>query len=485
VSELAIVRPGVDAEPGSPLWWLRRLHTEITNRNLRTEIFEAYYCGDHPLPWLPSQAQAEFRRILRMTRSNYMGLVVDATAERLSVEGFRLAGEDGADEDTWRLWQANNLDADSDKGILEALIHGTAYTLVQPNGTDTPDIWIEHPSQTIVAYEAGSNRRKKAAGLKLWVDDWTGRLNATLYLPGWVYKFDAPQPRGGVLPKNLEWRERVVPGESWPARNTLGEVPLAELPNNPRLLTGGVSEIADVIDGQDRANKTLADRLITQDFGAFPQKWATAYPETDSDGNAVPPIDVGRDRIVSTDIAETKFGQWDAAPLDPYLNAKREDVKDIASRTRTPAQYLLGEMSNVNGETLKASESGLVAKVRQRMRSFSEGFEDTMRLARKAANLPTDVRMETLWRNPEFRTEAEITDAAVKQLASGIRDKRSAREFVGLSQTEIGDIEDREEAAMADPVLAQISRDLISAAGTPATSLPPTGATGATAPGVG
>jgi hypothetical protein len=61
-----------------------------------------YYCGDHPLPWLPSQAQAEFRRILRMTRSNYMGLVVDATAERLSVEGFRLAGEDGADEDTWR-----------------------------------------------------------------------------------------------------------------------------------------------------------------------------------------------------------------------------------------------------------------------------------------------------------------------------------------------------------------------------------------------
>jgi hypothetical protein len=72
------------------------------------------------------------------------------------------------------LWQANNLDSDSDKGILEALIHGTAYTLVQPNGTDTPDIWIEHPSQTIVAYEAGTNRRKKAAGLKLWVDDWTG-----------------------------------------------------------------------------------------------------------------------------------------------------------------------------------------------------------------------------------------------------------------------------------------------------------------------
>jgi hypothetical protein len=114
------------------------------------------------------------------------------------------------------------------------------------------------------------------------------------------------------------------------------------------------------------------------------------------------------------------------------------------------------------------------------MRSFSEGFEDTMRLARKAANLPTNVRMETLWRNPEFRTEAEITDAAVKQLASGIRDKRSAREFVGLSQTEISDMEDREEAAMADPTLEQISRDLITAPLRHAAGVP-----GATAPGVG
>jgi hypothetical protein len=88
-------------------------------------------------------------------------------------------------------------------------------------------------------------------------------------------------------------------------------------------------------------------------------------------------------------MAETKFGQFESAPLDPYSAAKREDVKDIASRTRTPAQYLLGEMSNVNGETLKASESGLVSKVRQRNRTAGDGLEDTMRLARRAKGLST------------------------------------------------------------------------------------------------
>jgi len=445
--------------PGSPEWWLRRLHKGLANRNHANELFDAYYRGDHPLPWLPSQAHAEFRRILRMTRSNYMGLVIDATAERLAVEGFRLPGTDDSDDDTWRLWQGNDLDGDSDKGILESLIHGTAYTLTQPNDTPMPDIWIEHPSQAIVEYVPGSNRRKRAAGLKLWVDDWTGRLAATLFLPDWVWKFDTAMPKHGVIAESVIWAPRSVPGEDWPARNTLGAVPLVELANNPRLLSGGVSEISDVIDVQDRINKTMADRLITQDFGAFPQKWATGYPEEDSDGNPVQPIDIGRDRIVATDIAETKFGQWESAPLDPYSNAKREDVKDIASRTRTPAQYLLGEMSNVNGETLKASESGLVSKVRQRMRSFSEGFEETMRLARQAAGLPVpDEGMETIWRNPEFRTEGEITDAAVKQLASGLRDMRAAREFLGMSQTEIDLIEGREATTGLDATLARITR---------------------------
>jgi hypothetical protein len=456
------------APVGSPEWWLRRLHGEIVNRQPDLELFDAYYRGDHPLPWLPRQAVAEFRRILRMTRSNMMGLVVDATAERLALEGFRLAGQNAADQDSWTLWKSNDLDFHFDMGLLEGLKGGTFYTLVEPTGTPRPNIYVEHPSQAIVAYEPGSNRRRKAAGLKLWVDDWTGRLNATLDLKAadgaWLYKFEADLPRGGVQAAQVTWRRREVAGESWPARNPLGEVALTECPNNPTLLGGGVSEMADVIDVQDRINKTIADRLMTQDYGAFPQKWATGYPEEDAQGNAAEPIDIGRDRVVTTDVAETRFGQWETAPMDPYSSAKREDAKDIASRTRVPAQYLLGEMSNVNGETLKASESGLVAKCRQRTRSFGQGAVGTIWLARRAAGLPdADARMEAIWRNTEFRTEGETMDAAVKGVQTGIYDVRYAREYVGMSQTAIAEMERRE--AAADPVVAQIARTFQAGAG--------------------
>jgi hypothetical protein len=116
--------------------------------------------------------------------------------------------------------------------------------------------------------QPGTSRRERAAGLKVWDDDWTGDLNATLYLADGLYKFRSDRPQGGAVSRSGS--RGSVTGEDWPAPNPLGVVPLVELPNNPRLLLGGVSELADVTDIQDRVNKTLADRLITQDYGSFP-----------------------------------------------------------------------------------------------------------------------------------------------------------------------------------------------------------------------
>lgn len=465
-------------EPLSPDWWVSRLYSQLVARRDGIDFYDAYYTGNHPLPWLAPQARDEFRRILAMTRSNYMGLVCDATAERITIEGFRFGDGSDADDDTWRIFQANNLDSDSDQSILEALISGQSYLLVAPNPRDAslPHVWVEHASQAIVEFEPGSNRRVRAAGLKVWDDDWTGELHATLYLPDAIHKFKARRPTlGSAQPP--QWEQRAVAGERWPAANPLGVVPLIEVPNNPRLLTGGVSELSDVTDIQDRVNKTLADRLITQDYGAFPQKWAVAWPQYVDDAQTVPtpPIDVGRDRMVTTEIAETKFGQWESAPLDPYSSAKREDVKDIASRTRTPAQYLLGEMSNVNGETLKASESGLVSKVKQRRRPYAEAYEEAMRLARGLAGLSTDAdaRMETIFANPEFRTEGELVDALVKMRGIGLP-LDTVWERWGATPTERARWRDLLEQEGNDPFIAQVARDL---------AAPVTGATAAGAAG--
>ena len=456
-------------EPLSPEWWMKRLYKQLVDRRDMVEFFNDYYTGNHPLPWLAPTARDEFRRLVQMTRSNYMGLVCDATAERLGVQGFRFGDDAKADQETWKIYQGNNLDSDSDMAWLEAIICGVSYFHVAPNPKreDLPHVWVEHASQAIVEHAPGTNRRERAASLKVWDDDWTGEIHATLQLAadgGRLYKFKAKRLRSGNAPVSPAWVEREVAGEqpNGQRKNPLQVVSMIEIPNNPRLLTGGVSELYDLTDKQDRVNKTLFDRMQTQEFGVDPQKWAKAFPDKDDDGNPNV-VEFGRNRMITTDIAETGFGNFAVAPLDPYSNAKREDVKDIASRSRTPAQYLLGEMSNVNGETLKASESGLISKVRQRQRPFGEAAEEAMRVARRAANLssPGDAQMETLWADPQYRTEGERTDAIVKRLNSRIASLRQAREDHGYTATEIERLEadDADEAAQMSGVGVKAIRD--------------------------
>jgi hypothetical protein len=548
---------GVVLVPGSADWWVHRLWILLCKRNEMIDFFERYYTGQHPLPWLNPKAEDEFRQILAMSRDNVCGLVVDAQVERMMVDGFRVGtpsrrgpaapleaipkprvpvGEDGAfgtttpepkstkpdakddpsvdpmapDHETWRIWTANEMDSEFDKALLEAAIAGMSYLLVSPNPKDprTPLLTVEHPSQAIVEFEPGSNRRIAKAALRVYDDDWAQTVNAVLYLVEdegtgpevHVYKYQQVRPstanpaiRLSDLERRIkteqlvrpQWTERAVPDEEWGGTVTVGgkpmdEIPLYEIPNNPRLLTGGRSELEDVTDIQDRINKTLADRIITQDYGAFPQKWVSGWPTRDTNGNPTPTIETGRNRIVTTEVVETKFGQWAAAPLDPYSAAKKEDVRDIASRTRTPAQYLLGDMSNVNGQTLKASESGLVAKVRQRMRSVDGPLERAMTFARRLAGVPTPEGMtiETIWRNPEHRTEGELVDALTKMSTLGVP-QQALWERWGATPTEIEMWKRMQEAAAeramaADPTTILAARYRALAGGVnSSTPLPP------------
>ncbi len=480
--------PVTQHEPLSPMWWVRRLHDQIVERQAINKVYGDYYLGIHPTPWLPAQAREEFARLLALTTSNYLGLVVDAQVERQEVVGFRIntPGADNsadlqADEDSWRLWQHNELDSYYDMLLLESAITGSAYILVEPNLKDSkrPKIHIEHPDQVIVEHVPGTNRRERAAALKVWVDEWTEKVFATLYLPDALYKFESGSTFGGL---QQNWVPRSVSARDEPnlGRNPYGMVPIWESPNNPRLLTGGRSEIDDLLAIQDRINKVLADRLLTQDFGAFPQKWASGWPEEDASGNPTPKIQIGRDRILTTDVPEAKFGQFSAADLDGYNKAKREDVKDIASRSRTPAQYLLGEVANVSGDTLRLAESGLVAKVKQRCRPHSTALEGAMRFARElsgAGKLPDGVVMETLWRNPEFRTEGELVDALVKMSTIGVPMvalwERWGATPSEITRWKIMAEEERAAAMAADPLTALAGRYRDSAS------------TGQTGPGLG
>jgi hypothetical protein len=421
------------AVPQGSAGWLERLVKVLDARSTDMTRFNDYYEGRHPLVFTTSIYRKEFGQLLRGFADNFCGLVVDAEAERLHVEGFRMGSRLKnlqADEDAWRIWQVNQLDAWSGSAHTEMLVKGEVCAIVSPFVSEWPDektplITIEDPTEVVVETST-ANRRLRLAALKRWRDD-DGRRRATLYLPDRFEKYIERRDERptSAMATTVNWVPLRVEGEAWPLPNPIGVVPVVPLVNRPRLNGSGRSELTSVVPIQDTLNKLFMDMLFSADANAFRQRWATGIeipldPET---GQTVETFRTAIDRIWSTVAPDAKFGDFDETKLEGYRGAIEMAVQHVASITRTPAHYLMGQSGTFpSGESLKTTETGLVAKTLNQSRYTGEGWEEVVRLAFRSLDDPRGKIQdsETIWADMETRTEAEHVDALVKMGSLGV-----------------------------------------------------------------
>jgi hypothetical protein len=367
-----------------------------------------------------------------------MPLVVDAEAERLIVQGFRFANRGGGDDATWRIWQDNQLDAESQIAHEIALTKGVAYTLVAPPlpAASSPLITIEDPTETILETAPG-NRRIRLAALKVFTDD--DGLRPGVPVPP---RRDLPlaEPRSADRPDVHVARVGdvgAVPrgGRGLADHNPIGVVPVIPLLNKPRRDGTGRSEIEPVMGNQSAINKLRFDALVASEFVAFPQRWVTNIDIPVDRGHrpadravqarrrqpvGAPPADAGRGRRVRRQGPGAGVRPVPGRRPRPYIDDDhvrgRADVLDQPDAVPLPAR---DEPSSVppSGESLKSSEAPLVKKIGAQAVHFGEGWEETMRVALLAAGQSSKARTdgETIWADPETRNEAARTDSILKQ----------------------------------------------------------------------
>jgi hypothetical protein len=446
-----------------PSEWVDYLAGKLRDRESEVAKYDNYYSGRHPLLFTTSDFREAFGRMLDGYADNWCRIIIDAAVERLTPTGFRFPsvpnreGEaDLADEDAWAIWRANKLDSRIQIGFVESMVAGIAYMMVwYPDGTVIdqdgvvdmggmlPRITVEHPSEVIIEHDP-ADRDRRLAGLKMWGVQ--GERRATLFLPDSIWKF----VEGPVLDANerevrdrfghLTYEWRPIEGESGP--NPLGTVPIVPLVNRPRLMyPDGESELREIVPNQDAINKLAKDMLVASEFAAFPQRWATGVeipvdPETNEPiENWTPDIA----RFLTTSNPDARLGSLPAADLSNFVVALDNRVNSMASQSRTPPHYLNASADRLSGESMKAAEAGLVARVREKMIHLGDGILEAMSLAfRITGDVRGDVQDAVLlWADPETRTEAAHADAVVKKYQAKILPWQVVVEELGHTPPEI------------------------------------------------
>ncbi|MFF3416829.1 phage portal protein [Streptomyces sp. NPDC002698] len=400
-----IVPPGSHTafigKPSKPEEWLQYLYGKLPGPNHPSRVYSDYYEGEQQkLAFSQARYKSAFHDVFAQWRDNFCGMIVDATNERLAVESFRIPGE-SIDEDARKIWQQSSMDAYSNAVHLEALISGRSYIVVWADDKGDPTITPVSAERMAVCFKAGSLYELEAAA-RFELDSW-GRQQVTLWTEEYVYE---------VAYGVTEWDQGTL------SKNPLKKVPVVVFENRARLVGDPFSDLANCIPIQDAINKTVMDALTASEFAAFPQRFVTGLEiQEDDNGNPIAPFNVGLDKLLQAEAPDAKFGSFEAANLQNYVALVDMLVQHLASVSRVPSHYFLVNSTNApSGEAIISAEAGLVAKVKERMLHFGESWERVIRLcfAVKRDKRQDAFEMETRWRDPEYRTEAQHVDALLK-----------------------------------------------------------------------
>lgn len=346
-------------------------------------------------------------------------IYVNAIAERLIIEGFRVGDESETDEDLWGWFKANGLDNQSMVAIIDALVYGRAYiTISAPGEADKenpmliPDIPIIRVESPMALYAEKDPR----TGNVLWavrvVKNEDGDvIAATQYYPDRTILYE-------------EEEGELVETETVP--HGLGVVPVVDMTNQASLLDLYGSSIItpELRSITDALSRMLMNMQTTSELMATPQRilFGTSVDEINPE-NANTGLELYTASYLAIEDPQGKAIQLPAAELRNFTEAIIHLLKLAAAYTGLPPSYLSTNTDNpASAEAIRSSETRLVRTCESLAEILGDAWERAMRVALLVMGQQLTIehfRMETVWRDPATPTYAAKADAAAKLYANG------------------------------------------------------------------
>lgn len=406
----------------SPIALAKQLLLILANDLDRLQVIDDYLHGHHADPYMPSNADDEYRLIAKRSVSNWMPLLVGTPSQALYVDGFRRGSDQSAKEtlgsSEWKHWQDSRLDSRQLAVHRGALTYGHSFALTEkvkgkvltkglsalrtaavfedPANDDTP-----FAALTVTKWPVGEVRGKARL--------WDGKNE-------YAVTFLALDDMDSI---------KVANGR----RHGAKECPVTRFAASVDLDGRTVGVVEPMIPLQDRINQTVFDLLIAQTYGSFKVRYVTGMAppvERDEDGNVVLdstgnpkplPINANAKRFLFAEDPDVKYGSLDETPLGGYIESIDMSIRHLAAVSQTPPHHLLGQIANLSAEALQAAETSLLRKIEEFRHSFGESWERVFRLAAEMmgeTSSADDFHGEVIWRDMESKSMAQAADALGK-----------------------------------------------------------------------
>lgn len=449
-----------------------RLKTALTALRKRANVakeYVDYYEGRQPITYASDSYKDYFAKMVSRYRENICPAVIDSITDRLQVTGITIEAQEGPaladapeaggeDADAaqaeqagptpeeqaaaavWAVWRANKMERRSGRVHKEATKAADSFVIVWPDPvTQAAHIYSQDSLKVYVHYDEETETIDWA--VKYWLqDDDYGR--AALYTPEAIERFitvDKVKTKTLGLPSE---RARWVPyaGDEGPyTANPYGRVPVFHFANDADTGEYGASELRDVLPIQDALNKATADMLVSMEFNAYPQRWATGMQiENDTvTGKPKTSFKPGSEHLWQNPDPEGRFGQFEAANLVQLIDVQNRFKAAAADVCGIPAHYMQMTPGNwPSGESLKTAEARFVAKVEDRQHAFGDVWADVLTFVAEIEGIALPGQISVLWQEASPRSDADMAAVALAKKQVGVSNEQLQREL-GYSEEEI------------------------------------------------
>lgn len=351
-----------------------------------------YYVGDHPVRYATEAMRDIFRRVETKFVMNWVGVVVNASLERLVFKGWDSESKD-KNNTLDELYRELKIEILSERIHRDVLISKNGFVIFDKiSGVIKP--YYNSPNQVYVEYSEEDEDVVEFA-VKVWVDEEFEHLH--VYYPNRIETYRKKKSKT----LSVDGFEQLEDKE-----NPFGKIPVVHFKMEYDELTG-------ILPLQDAINMMFSNMMVNSEFSTFPQRYIITNAEVDSVVSEaghllkIPASVTGEE--------QTKLGQFEPMGLDIHLSAIDSLANELMIISRTPKHYLTQSLANLAAETVQIMEAPLVKKVTQYQELLNAQW---LEFASYFVDGTDDV--VCVWDPPEFQNTSLLAAAAKGMIDIGI-----------------------------------------------------------------